>query len=302
MAKEKIPRGKRIRKIKRNVFISGMLSPALISMGLIMLYPLMHALYLSFYRYKLTRPNDMRFAPLDNVTRMLKDSILWTSILNTIVFAFFTVAIGLIIGMVFALLIDQFPGRASGIRGVMMMPWVIPGVVTGYLFMYMFDFDTGIINRLLTLMGVIDSNKAWLVDTKLAMPAVIAAHVWTQVPFYMLMITAGLKSIPMDMKEAAYSEGASRLQEFRFITLPQLKGVLVITSLLQIIRNFNNFPIIYIMTNGGPVYATLTSVLYIYRIAFERFDMGYASAVGILWVTILLLLSIVYVKKLRTEF
>lgn len=302
MAKEVMTHSRRVRERKRKAFISGLLSPALICMGIIMLYPLLHALYLSLFRYRLTRPNDTRFDPLYNLTKLLNDEILWTSILNTIVFTFFTVLIGLLIGMVFALLIDQLPTKASGVRGVIMMPWVIPGVVTGYLFMYMFDYDIGIINRLLTLMGVIDSNKAWLVDVKLAMPAVITAHVWTQVPFYMLMITAGLKSIPQDMKEAAYAEGASRRQEFWHITLPQLNGILVITSLLQIIRNFNNFPIIYTMTNGGPVYATLTSVLYIYRLAFERFDMGYASAVGIFWVLILLLLSIVYVKKLKSDF
>jgi len=221
--------------------------------------------------------------------------------MNTIVFTFFTVLIGLVVGMFFALLIDQLPFRMTGIRGLVMVPWVIPGVVVGYLFMYMFDYDTGIINYILLWLGIISENQRWLVDVKLAMPAVIVAHVWTQVPFYMLMLTAGLKAIPQDIKEAAYAEGASRWQEFRHVTLPQLNGILVITSLLMIIRNFNNFPIIFTMTNGGPVHATLTSVLYIYRLAFENFDMGYASAVGILWVVILLVLSLVYIRTLHRE-
>lgn len=287
---------------KTKLFIAVMLAPALVCMGVVMLYPLFHALYLSMFNYRLTRPNSIRFAPVENINKLFSDSILWTSVVNTLVFTLATVAIGLIIGLVFALLIDRFKGKFSGIRGVVMMPWVIPGVVIGYLFQYIFDFDTGVMNHLLTTMGIIPANQAWLQNTSLAMPAVIFAHIWNQIPFYMLMFAAGLNAISSDIKEAAYSEGASSLQEFFHITLPQLKEVLVITSLLQVIRNFNNFPIIYTMTNGGPVYATLTSVLYIFRLAFERFDMGYASAVGIFWVIVLALVSLVYIRKMNREF
>lgn len=284
------------------LFISAMLAPALTCMGVIMLYPLLHALYLSLFNYKLTRPNATRFAPQENFSKLFSDEILWTSVANTLVFTLATVFLALVIGMLFAVLIDRFRGRVTGVRGVAMVPWVIPGVVIGYLFQYMFDFDTGVINRILGLLGLIKENQAWLLNTRLAMPAVVIAHVWNQVPFYMLMFTAGFNAISSDVKEAAYSEGASAWQEFWHVTLPQLRGVLVITSLLQIIRNFNNFPIIYTMTNGGPVYATLTSVLYIYRLAFERFDMGYASMVGIFWVLVLMVLSVVYIRRLNRDF
>ncbi|MPN50656.1 sn-glycerol-3-phosphate transport system permease protein UgpA [bioreactor metagenome] len=135
----------------------------------------------------------------------------------------------------------------------------------------------------------------------LAMIAVIVANIWNQIPFYILMFTAGLKSIPMDVKEAAICEGASRRQEFRYVTLPYLKGIIVITSLLMVIRNFNNFPIVYTMTGGGPVYSTTTLVIYIYRLAFEQFNIGYASAVGIVWCLVLLAVSLIYVKVLYKQ-
>ena len=199
-------KAKKQKKFRRNLFMSSMLLPSLLCMGVVMIYPLLHALYLSLFNYKLTRPDRTRFAPLDNISRMLNDDVLHRSILNTIYFTFFTVIIGLLIGMLFALLIDQMSNKASNMRGLVMVPWVIPGVVTGYLFMYMFDYDLGIVNHILKLMGIIDNNMAWLVDVKLAMPAVIVAHVWTQVPFYMVMITAGLKAIPKDIQEAAYGK------------------------------------------------------------------------------------------------
>ena len=168
--------------------------------------------------------------------------------------------------------------------------------------MYIFDVNVGVVNYILETLGVIREYLPWLMRGDLAMPAVIIAHVWNQTPFYMLMFTAGLKAIPKDAEEAAYAEGASRWQEFRFVTFPFLKGIFVITSLLQIIRNFNNFPIIFTMTGGGPVYSTTTSVLYIFKVAFERFDMGYASLIGILWVVILLALSILYIRVLNKDF
>jgi len=190
----------------------------------------------------------------------------------------------------------------AGIRGVFMVPWVIPGIVVGYLFMYMFDVQVGIVNLILMQLNLIQESLPWLMRGDLAMAAIIIAHVWNQAPFYMLMLTAGMKSIPDDVKEAAYVEGAGRWQEFWNVTFPYLKGIILITSLLMVIRNFNNFPIIYTMTGGGPVYSTTTSVIYIYRLAFEQFNIGYASAVGTVWVIVLIFFSIFYIRALQKDF
>ena len=182
------------------------------------------------------------------------------------------------------------------------MPWVIPGIVVGYLFTYIFDTNVGLANYILLSLGIIKERLPWLMRGNLAMASVVIANVWNQAPFFMLMFAAALKSIPESAREAAYVEGANRWQEFRFVTFPAIKGVIVITSLLGIIRNFNNFPIIFTMTGGGPANATTTSVLYIYKVAFDQFDMGYASLIGVIWVAVLMMLSIAYVRALNREY
>lgn len=279
-----------------------LITPSLLVMGLIILYPLLNSLWLSFFNYQLTRPDEFAFTLTNNYVRLIHDDTFWIAFKNTVVFTFFTVVISLVLGLIMALAVDQLPKRFSGLRGVILVPWVIPGIVVGYLFMYMFDVEVGIFNYILQGLHVIKQFLPWLMNGNLAMIAIIIAHIWNQAPFYMLMFTAGLKAIPEDVKEAAYVEGANRWQEFWHVTMPHLKGILVITSLLMVIRNFNNFPIIYTMTGGGPVYTTTTSVIYIYRLAFEQYDMGYASAVGIVWVIVLLAISIFYVRAIQKDF
>ena len=278
------------------------LAPSLIFIAIIMLYPLASSIYLALHNYQLTRPREIRLDPLRNLLKLSQDKTFFISLKNTLVFTFFTVSIGAFLGMIMALILVQLSSTFSKLRGIVLMPWVIPGIVVGYLFMYIFDVNVGIVNYILQTLHIIKEYLPWLMRGNLAMAAVIIANVWNQTPFYMLMFTAGLKAIPKDAEEAAYAEGASRWQEFRYVTFPFLRGIFVITSLLQIIRNFNNFPIIFTMTGGGPVYSTTTSVLYIFKVAFEQFNMGYASLIGILWVLVLLGLSVLYIRLLNKEF
>ena len=279
-----------------------LIAPSLVVMAVIILYPLLNAVWLSFFNYQLTKPNQMGFSFLENYATMIGDAQFWGAFQTTVLFTAITVAISLVLGLIMALAVDQLPKRMAGIRGVFMVPWVIPGIVVGYLFMYMFDVQVGIVNLILMQLNLIQESLPWLMRGDLAMAAIIIAHVWNQAPFYMLMLTAGMKSIPDDVKEAAYVEGAGRWQEFWNVTFPYLKGIILITSLLMVIRNFNNFPIIFTMTGGGPVYSTTTSVIYIYRLAFEQFNIGYASAVGTVWVIVLIFFSIFYIRALQKDF
>lgn len=281
---------------------AGFLAPSLVTIGFIIIYPLIRSLWLSVYNYKYTRPDAIEFVGLGNYIKMFSESIFQQALVNTLIFTSITVVISLLLGLIIAVVIDTLSMKFSGIRGFILIPWVVPGIVVGYLFMYMFDVEVGIVNFVLQKLRLIDTYLPWLMDHNLAMAAIIIAHIWNQTPFYVLMITASLKSIPEDIKEAAYAEGTSRWQDFIYITLPYVRKILVISSLLMIIRNFNNFPIIFTMTGGGPVYATTTSVIYIYRLAFEQYNMGYASAIGIFWVIVMLILSYFYVKALQKEF
>ncbi|KJS20879.1 MAG: ABC transporter permease [Clostridiaceae bacterium BRH_c20a] len=279
-----------------------LLAPALLLMTFIIFYPLIRAFILAFYNLNLTQPNNTAFVFLENFRIMFRDETFWVVFKNTFIFTFTTVSISLLLGLIIAIVFDQLPKKYAGYRGIILVPWVIPGIVVGYLFMYMFDVEVGIINFFLQKIHIIENYLPWLMRDKLAMASIIIAHIWNQTPFFILMITAGLKAIPRDVQEAAYVEGASRWQEFRHVTLPFLKGILVISSLLMVIRNINNFPIIFTMTGGGPANATTTAAVYIYKIAFEQYQLGYASAVGVIWVFALLALSIAYIKSLQKDF
>jgi multiple sugar transport system permease protein len=300
---EKKERTRRWRRNASSAFTAiRFLAPALLVMGVVILFPIINAARLSFFNYELTKPKEIAFNLFQNYAYMVHDKIFWQAMRNTVVFTFFTVAIGLFLGLILALVIYELPRRFHGLRGVLLIPWVIPGIVIGYLFMYMFDVEIGVVNYVFQQLGFIKEFLPWLMRDDLAMIAIIVTHVWNQTPFYMLMITAGLMAIPEEAREASYLEGAGRLQEFRFITFPYLQQIIVIASLLMVIRNFNFFPIIFTMTGGGPAYATTTAVLYIYRLAFERFDIGYASAVGTIWVIILIIVSALYIRTLKERF
>jgi len=279
-----------------------LLAPSLLIMTFIIFYPLIKAFILAFYNHDLTHPDKNAFIFLENFKTIFRDETFWMACKNTIIFTFTTVSISLLLGLIIAIAFDQLPKKYAGYRGVILIPWVIPGIVVGYLFMYMFDVEIGVINLFLQKLHIIENYLPWLMRDKLAMASIIVAHIWNQTPFFILMITAGLKAIPRDVQEAAYVEGASRWEEFRHVTLPFIKGILVISSLLMVIRNFNNFPIIFTMTGGGPANATTTAVVYIYKIAFEQYQLGYASAVGVVWVFALLAVSIVYIRMLQKDF
>ena len=303
VSSEKVERARRWRHNASSTFTAvRFLAPALLVMGVVILFPIINAARLSFFNYELTKPREIAFNLFENYRYMVRDPIFWQAMRNTLVFTFFTVAIGLFLGLILALVVYELPRRFHGLRGVLLVPWVIPGIVIGYLFMYMFDVEIGVVNYVFQQIGFIREFLPWLMRDDLAMIAIVVTHVWNQTPFYMLMITAGLMAIPEEAREASFLEGANRLQEFRFITFPYLQQIIVIASLLMVIRNFNFFPIIFTMTGGGPAYSTTTAVLYIYRMAFERFDIGYASAVGTVWVIILIIVSALYIRTLKERF
>ncbi|MDR1536205.1 MAG: sugar ABC transporter permease [Planctomycetota bacterium] len=278
-----------------------LLAPTLIVLALVILYPIVSSAALGFFNYDLTNPRGQGFAGVDNFTRLANDANFWRALKNTLVFSLSSVAFGLVFGLAGALALNNLAERHGWLRGVLLLPWVIPTVVVGYLFLFIFDVDAGLASYLLMRLGIIDRSLPWLMRGDLAMAACIIANVWNQTPFYILMFAAGLKTIPQDIREATVEMGASRWQEFRHVTLPFLWGLIVITSLLMIIRNFNNFPIVYTMTGGGPAYETTTFVIYIYRLAFDSFKLGYAGAVGFIWCIVLAILAALYVRALTKE-
>ncbi|HWU36998.1 MAG TPA: sugar ABC transporter permease [Candidatus Acidoferrum sp.] len=277
------------------------LTPCLLVLGFVILYPLARGIYLSLLHYRLTDPTGPTLAYLGNYAAILTDSIFWEALRNTVVFSAASVVLGFLAGLVLAVLLDQDLPVVRVLRGLSLMPWIVPYIVVAFLFLYMFNFDVGVINFLLRVLGVTTENVAWLSDPQSAMIAVITANVWNQTPFYILMFLAGLQTIPVELKEAASIDGASPLQVFWHITVPHLQNIMVIATILMVIRNFNNFPLIWVMTQGGPINSTTTLVIYIFRLAFSDFNFGYAAAVGVLWLVLLMVITAWYVRKFERE-
>ncbi len=278
-----------------------LLAPCLLILAFIIAYPLWRGLWLSTLNWKLIDPAGASAAGLSNYVRLASDKIFWETLRNTLAFSVSSVIGGFLIGLLLAILLNQNLRLGRVWRGLALLPWIVPYIVVGFLFLYMFSFDAGIINFILKGLGLISSNQAWLAMPATAMLAVIAANIWNQIPFYMLMFLAGLQSVPSDVKEAAVIDGANVVGVFRYVTLPHLQNIMVITTILMLIRNFNNFPIIWTMTQGGPMYTSTTLIVYIFRLAFSDFNMGYAATVGIVWLILLMIITAVYVRIFERE-
>jgi len=294
-------------KIKANANLSNksfailLIIPSIIIIGFVIIYPLLNGIILSFREYNLINPSEKKFVFFRNYVFLVKDHIFWEAFKNSIIFTFFSIAGGFTIGLALALVLNEKIVFQRFFRGIFLTPWVIPAVIVSLLFLYMFNAEVGIINYVLKKLNIIKDFIPWFGKPKPAMIAVIIGNVWNQFPFYSLMFLATLQSIPDEVKEAAYVDGANAIQSFLHITLPYLKNVILITTTLMVIWNFNNFDIIWTTTLGGPVNATTTFSIYTYRMAFRNFELGYAATIGVVWLIVLLIFSYFYIKVMEKK-
>ena len=294
-------RGPVSRRRVLNPLVPLFLAPAFVIMGYVVAYPLLRTFWLSLFHVELVDPDHQAFVGLGNFLALAHDTTFWQSLARTLVFTSISVVVSFVFGLGFALLADGLPGRLAAARGLLLVPWVTPAVVVGFLFLYMFDQEVGVVNLLLLHLHVIQHRLAWLSDANLALAAVIIANVWSQTPFFVLMFTAGLTAIPTAQREAIRIDGARGWEEFWHLIVPYLHHIMVIASLIGIINNFSSFTVIWTLTQGGPVYATTTLAVQIYRVAFQQFKFGYGAAMGVVWMLVLLVLSVVYIRTLQRE-
>lgn len=278
-----------------------MVIPAVAVLAFVVAYPTLRAIVLSGYNDQLLDPAGIRFIGTANYLRLSRDPVFWTAVTNTVAFTTWSVVLGFLLGLALALLTDHLPPALWWARGVLLTPWAIPVIVVAFLFRYMLDQQVGIITYASLRLHAIAAAVPWLASLQWAMPAVVLANVWSQTPFYLLMFTAALKGIPEEIRDAARIDGAGGWQELWHIIVPYLQNAMVVSSLIMVINNFNNFPLIWAMTGGGPVYATTTLVVYIFQLAFAQFDIGYAATAGTIWLLVLLLLAIVYIRALERK-
>lgn len=287
---------------RRGRIFDWMALPALIVLAAVIGYPIVRAIQLSFTNSNLLSSGTARSVGFSNYdTLFTNDPVFWQALEHTMVYTFVSVAVAGILGLLLALATENLGGIWRFVRTLMLTPWGVPVIVVAFLFYYMFQDRGGIVNESLLNLGIIHTPIHWLTSGTWALVAVIVANIWSTTPFFLLMFTAALAAVPNEVIEAARVDRAGSLGMLTRIKLPYLRTAALLGTLLMVIQNFNNFPLIYSMTKGGPVYSTTTLVIYVYQLAFSQFHLGFASAVGVIWLFILLVFAGLFIRLMRTQ-
>ena len=274
-----------------------MLAPALLFLAVMIAYPLGKVIHDAFSQVNLIKPNVSGFAGLDNFKTIINDEHFWNDAKNTVIWTVCSVAGEYIVGMLAAVLLNQkFKGRAI-FRTCVFSPWLVPIIVAGMTWDWMLNTDFGIVNYLLTHLHIVQAPINFLGDARFAMATVIFVNIWRSFPYYTISFLAAMQSIPGDLSEAAAIDGAGMFTRFFRITLPQLKSVSLVIVFIHVIWTAINFDFIWVMTEGGPNYATETLPIMIYRYSMKKFNVGAASALSTMMFTVMTILFVFYYRK-----
>lgn len=277
------------------------LLPCTLLILVILIYPVLSGFINSFYNENLIRPTVTEFVGRENYVKLMKDSMfldaLWRSVVWTIIILIFE----MILGLLFAVLLNKDIYCKKLFRCLVLIPWIIPNAIAGIIWKWFLNESFGMMNYLLKSAGLISHNMAWLSNERLAAVSVVMVIIWKSIPFVAITLLAGIQAIPSDLYEAAKVDGARSSQCFRFITIPMLKNIMLITAILTSIWNFNQLEIIQVVTKGGPGEATLSLPVYIYRLFMQTFQTSYASAAAVVMMMVLIIPCIIYVRKLLKE-
>ena len=287
------------RRLSDAAFAVLLLLPGLALLVGIVLYPLIASLVTAFFKQSLVVPGRT-FVGLENVVSVLQDEA-GPLLAHTLIFAIGSTIGPFLIGFGLALALNTGIRGQRVLRGALLIPWLIPGVVVSFLWAWIFNANYGVANAILEGLHVIDSPYPWLSSPAWAMAALVVAKSWASFPWIMVMLLAALQTVPGELHEAAEMDGAGPVRRFSTVTLPHLRPMIGIVLLLEFIWNFQHFDIIYVLTGGGPAGATSTFATAVYETAFKGLNLGRASAIGLVWMVLLLLLVVVYVRMSDRE-
>ena len=285
-----------IAKIKKHIFSYYLVAPLLIFLGVVLFYPILHTIFLSFTSIRLVGSKEFHFVGLENYIVFCKGPHFWSVLRNTIVYTFFVVVGSYFIGLGLAVLMNiNLPGQKF-FRIIFLVPWGIPVVAASLIWIYMMNYQTGVLNFLLESIGLQPVN--WLGSTNYAMLSVLLVRWWITVPLTSMVLFGGLQTVPKSIIEAARIDGATNSQVFWYVIMPILKPISAVLILLLTIWASNDFSLIFILTEGGPAMATTNITLETYFSAFKYIDFGRAAAVAgisLLWSGCF---SVLYLKQL----
>ena len=273
--------------------------PALIVMFVVIGYPVYYVGELSLFR---TPPSlsmdDKIFVGFENYGRILTARSFHEVSINTVVWTVFSTFFAFVLGFGAALALDKAFFLRGPLRGVLLVPFVISAVAGSFVWRWMYNSDLGAIGAILVQLGLADRPLNFLDNTDTVLASLIVVNVWREFPFAMIMLLAGLQTVPEELHRAARVDGASVIQRFWHITLPHLKGVTLITVLLLTVNNLNSFIIPWIMTGGGPAGASDIWITAIYQLAFGRIRFGMASAYSVILFAVMMTLGYFYVRAM----
>ena len=274
-----------------------LVAPSVLAILVVAIYPVVYAVWLSLHE-RIPHLRVSEFIWLDNYLTLFGSGRFWGALWNTTYFAFVSVGLELVLGMGIALLLHRsFKGR-GWVRAAVLVPWAIPTVVSAKMWGWIYNANFGVLNYALRRLGLVSGEVNWLGSTFWAIHAAIVADVWKATPFAALLLLAGLQTIPEELYEAAEVDGAGRWKRFRYVTLPLLKPVILVTLLLRTLDAFRVFDVIYVLTDGGPANSTETLSIYAYKTLFTEMRFGYGSTISVVTFACVMAVSVFYIRLL----
>ncbi|MEV0381334.1 sugar ABC transporter permease [Nonomuraea sp. NPDC050643] len=270
--------------------------PALIGFLVFLVWPTLRGIYLSFTKFNLLTPAE--FNGLDNYVRMVQDPVFWNAMRVTVYYVVVNIGIQTVVALAIAVMMQRLT-RRTWLRGIVLTPYLVSNVVAAMVFLWILDYQLGIGNKVLEAIGV--GKIAFLSDSAWVIPTVALINVWRHVGYTALLIFAGLQTIPATLYEAGRMDGAGEVRMFRSITVPLLRPIIALVLIITVVGSFQVFDTVAIATEGGPVDSSRVLQYYIYDVAFGRFQFGYASAMSVALLVVLVVITFVQYRLTRAE-
>jgi multiple sugar transport system permease protein len=276
-----------------------LLAPAAVLLALIVVYPIGKLVYNAFFDLRLSGGQHAPFVGFDNFASALQDGIFWNAVWVTVSITIISTIGALLVGLALALLAN-LPYRIQWpVRLALLLPWAMPLAFAGLIFAWFFNTDYGVVNDWLMRIGI--APRSWLLSPGTAYAAVCITLVWKSASFIALILLAGLQMIPRSLYEAAEVDGATRLQQFREVTLPLLVPSIVVALIFRTIAGLQTFDIPYTMTKGGPAHATQTLAMLIHDTTIDYGDIGYGSALAVLMFLLSMVVTALYLRRIQRD-
>jgi len=277
--------------------------PSVLFLGAILGFPILFSIIISFQKYNLETliSKHAQFVGFQNYIAILRNPGFSMALTHSLIFTFFSILFQFTIGLGLAILLSKAFPLNNVMRGILLSGWQIPSVVTGTIFLWLFNLDYGLVNFLLTSTRIVNQPIAWFFQSNTAMVAVIIANIWLGIPFNLILLSAGIAGLPEDVYEAATVDGANGWQKLVYLTVPLLKSTIGAVLMLGFIYTLRVFDLIWIMTKGGPGTATEVLPTLAYRLSFINFNFGQSAAISVFILVILLGAAVMYLKFTLSE-